>query len=166
MFWSPGHSKVPDTFPMSVVHWESTSSCKGWQHPTRSCTLRCHPCTLKATTSTNADVKGRAKCITKAMKEASDVTLFHFLSDLFDVLNKLSFHFQRYHLILPSAVSLFLWSEGNYEPEAASLQPFHPGGHLLRRWLEPNSKPEGIGICGPPFCLKYLTEMTSKMSST
>ena len=59
-----------------------------------------------ATTSANADVKGRAKFIAKAMKKASLVTFCHFLSDLFDVLSKLSFHFQRNDLILPSAVSL------------------------------------------------------------
>ena len=59
-----------------------------------------------ATTSTNADVKGRAKFITKAMKEISVVTFCHFLSDLFDVLSKLSFHFQRNDLILPSSASL------------------------------------------------------------
>ena len=44
-----------------------------------------------ATTSTNADVKGRAKFIAKAKKKASLVTFCHFLSDLFDVLSKLSF---------------------------------------------------------------------------
>ena len=59
-----------------------------------------------ATTSTNADVNGRDKFIAKAMKKASLVTFCHFLLDVCDVLSKLSFHFQRDDLTLPSAVSL------------------------------------------------------------
>ena len=58
-----------------------------------------------ATTSTDADVKGRAKFIEKAEK-ASLATFCHFLSDFFDVLSKISFHFQRNDLILPSDLSL------------------------------------------------------------
>jgi len=58
-----------------------------------------------AVTSTNADVKGRAKFLEKAMKNVSLVTFCHFLSALFDVLSKLSFHFHRNDLILPPAVA-------------------------------------------------------------
>ena len=58
-----------------------------------------------AVTSTNADDKGRAKFLEKAMKNVFLVTFCHFLSDLFDVRSKLSFHFQRNDLILPSAVA-------------------------------------------------------------
>ena len=59
-----------------------------------------------ATTSTNSDVKGRAKFIIKAMKTVSFVCFCHFLADLFEVLSKLSVQFERNELILPCAVSL------------------------------------------------------------
>lgn len=59
-----------------------------------------------AATSTNSDVKGRAKFITKAMKTVSFVCFCHFLTDLFDIRSKLSVQFQRNELILPCAVSL------------------------------------------------------------
>ena len=59
-----------------------------------------------APTSTNSDVKGRAKFIIKAMKTVSFVCFCHFLADLFEVLSKLSVQFQRNELILPCAVSL------------------------------------------------------------
>lgn len=59
-----------------------------------------------ATTSTNSDVNGGAKYITKAMKTVSFVCFCHFFADLFDVLSKLSVQFQRNELTLPCAVSL------------------------------------------------------------
>lgn len=60
-----------------------------------------------AAISTNADVKGRAKFISKSMKSVFCKCFCHFLSDLmFDVLSKVSINFHRNDLILPSAVSL------------------------------------------------------------
>ena len=40
------------------------------------------------TTSTNADIKGRAKFVAKAMKTTSFVSFCHFIADLFEILSK------------------------------------------------------------------------------
>ena len=59
-----------------------------------------------ASTSPKAEIKGRALNVSRAMKEASFVAFCHFLADMFQILGKLSLHFQRNDLILPSALSI------------------------------------------------------------
>lgn len=59
-----------------------------------------------ASTSPKAEIKGRALNVSRAMKEASFVVFCHFLADMFQILGKLSLHFQRNDLILPSALSI------------------------------------------------------------
>ena len=59
-----------------------------------------------ASTSPKAEIKGRALNVSRAMKEASFVAFCHFLADMFQILGKLSLHFQRNDLILPSTLSI------------------------------------------------------------
>jgi len=59
-----------------------------------------------ASTSPKAEIKGRALNVSRAMKEASSVAFCHFLADMFQILGKLSLHFQRNDLILPSTLSI------------------------------------------------------------
>lgn len=59
-----------------------------------------------ASTSQNAEIKGRAKYIAAVMKEIDFLAFCHFLADLFSILETISLKFQQNYLILPSAVCL------------------------------------------------------------
>ena len=59
-----------------------------------------------ASTSPKAEIKGRAMNVSCTMKEACFVAFCHFLQDMFQILGKLSLHFQRNDLILPSTLSI------------------------------------------------------------
>ena len=59
-----------------------------------------------ASTSPTAEIKGRALNVYRAMKEASFVAFCHFLANMFQILGKLSLHFQQNDIILPSALSI------------------------------------------------------------
>lgn len=59
-----------------------------------------------ASTSQNADIKGRAKFIAARMKEIHFLAFCHFLGDLFSILETISLKFQQNDLILSTAVSL------------------------------------------------------------
>lgn len=58
-----------------------------------------------ASTSTNADVKGRAKNVSQKMKDFSFVSFAHFLLDLLGYITALSLSFQSNRTILSSAVN-------------------------------------------------------------
>ena len=88
------------------------------------------------------DVKGRAKFIAKAMKKACLVTFCHFLSDLFDILSKLSFHFERNDLILPSAVSLL--EEALSSISRLAKQPVR--GRRLQAFLDSQSTSDSCSL--------------------
>ena len=81
-----------------------------------------------ASTSQNAEIKGRAKYIAAAMKEIDFLAFCHFLADLFSILETISLKFQQNDLILPSVVSLLreMYTRVSLLAERAA-----PGG-----WLE------------------------------
>ena len=81
-----------------------------------------------ASTSKNAELKGRAKYIAAAMKETDFLAFCHFLAGLFSVLETISIKFQQNDLILPSAVSP-LWE--TYPRVSLLAECAAPGG-----WLE------------------------------
>ncbi|KAJ8321702.1 hypothetical protein KUTeg_000173, partial [Tegillarca granosa] len=54
--------------------------------------------------STNADIQGRGKFVSKEMKSLCFVSLVHFMADVFGVLAKMSLKFQKGDIILPTAV--------------------------------------------------------------
>ena len=56
-------------------------------------------------TSNNADIKGRAKYVTKRMRDVQFAAFCHFLADMFTILGRLSLKMQSDGLLLPSAVS-------------------------------------------------------------
>lgn len=98
-----------------------------------------------ATTSTNADIKGRAKFVAKAMKTTSFVSFCHFLADLFEILSKLSVQYQRNDLILPCAVSLLAETISNIT--LLCKRPV-PGGRL---YTFLNSLPASNGSASAMF---------------
>ena len=81
-----------------------------------------------ASTSQNAEIKGRAKYVATGMKEIHFLALCHFLTDLFSILETISLKFQQNDLILPTAVSLLreTYAQVSLLPKRAA-----PGG-----WLE------------------------------
>ena len=58
-----------------------------------------------STSSSSADIKGRAKSIVKRMRDVQFAAFCHFLTDMFSILGKLSLKMQSDNLILPVAVS-------------------------------------------------------------
>lgn len=58
-----------------------------------------------STSSSSADIKGRAKSIVKRMRDVQFAAFCHFLADMFSILGKLSLKMQSDDLILPVAVS-------------------------------------------------------------
>ena len=78
-----------------------------------------------ASTSQNAEIKGRAKYIAAAMKEIDVLAFSHFLAGLFSILETISIKFQQKDLILPSAVSL-LWE--TYPRVSLLAECAAPGG--------------------------------------
>lgn len=80
-----------------------------------------------ASTSPKAEIKGRALNVSRAMKEASFVVFCHFLADMFQILGKLSLHFQRNDLILPSALSILKETIENIK--SLTKRPI-PGGSM------------------------------------
>ena len=88
------------------------------------------------TSSTSADIKGRAKFIAKRMRDVQFAAFCHFLADMFSILGKLSLKMQSDDLILPVAVSQLK------ETVAAitCLKSRHvPNGHL-EKFLDETSK--------------------------
>lgn len=64
----------------------------------------CHMEHLSAT-SKNADIKGRAKFVSKKMRSVSFAAFCHFLADMFAIISKLSLKMQRNDLINSSCSS-------------------------------------------------------------
>lgn len=58
-----------------------------------------------STSSTSADIKGRAKFIAKRMRDVQFAAFYHFLADMFSILGKLSLKKQSDDVILRVAVS-------------------------------------------------------------
>jgi len=58
-----------------------------------------------STSSTSADIKGRAKLIAKRMRDVQFAAFCHFSVDMFSILGKLSLKMQSADLILLIAVS-------------------------------------------------------------
>ena len=58
-----------------------------------------------STSSSSAEIKGRAKFISKRMRNVQFAAFCHFLADMFSILEKLSLKMQSDDLILPVAVS-------------------------------------------------------------
>lgn len=59
-----------------------------------------------ASTCPKAEIKGSALNVAHKMKDESFVVFCHFLSDMFQILSKMSMHFQCNDLILPSALAI------------------------------------------------------------
>ena len=59
-----------------------------------------------ASSSPKAEIKGRAVNVARTMKDVNFVVFCHFLADVFQILSKMSIHFQRNDLILPSALAI------------------------------------------------------------
>ena len=81
-----------------------------------------------ASTSKNAEIKGRAKYIATAIKEIDFLAFCHFLADVFSIVETISLKFQQNDFILPSAVSLL---RETYTRVSLLAERAAPGG-----WLE------------------------------
>lgn len=80
-----------------------------------------------ASTSPKAEIKGRALNVARAMKKVSFLVFCHFLADMFQILGKLSLHFQRNDLILPSALAILKETVENIK--SLPKRPI-PGGRM------------------------------------
>lgn len=80
-----------------------------------------------ASTSPKAEIKGRALNVARAMKKVSFLVFCHFLADMFQILGKLSLHFQRNDLILPSALAILKETVKNIK--SLPKRPI-PGGRI------------------------------------
>ena len=80
-----------------------------------------------ASTSPKAEIKGRAKNVASTMKDKSFVVFCHFLADMFQILSKMSLHFQRNDLVLPSALAILKETTGSIK---MLLKRPVPGGKM------------------------------------
>lgn len=66
-----------------------------------------------ASTSAKTEIKGRATNFAHTMKDESFVVFCHFLANMFQILSKMSLHFQRNDLVLPSALAILKETTGS-----------------------------------------------------
>jgi len=80
-----------------------------------------------ASTSAKTEIKGRATNVARTMKDESIVAFCHFVADMFQILSKMSLHFQRNDLVLPSAPTVLKEATGSIK-----MLPKHPvpGGKM------------------------------------
>jgi len=90
-----------------------------------------------STSSTSADIKGRAKFIAKRMRDVQFAAFCHFLADMSSIVGKLSLKMQRDDLILPETVSQL------QETVASStyLKRRHVPNGYLEKLLKVSKKP-------------------------
>jgi len=80
-----------------------------------------------ASTSAKTEIKGRATNVARTMKDESIVAFCHFVADMFQILSKMSLHFQWNDLVLPSAPTVLKEATGSIK-----MLPKHPvpGGKM------------------------------------
>lgn len=108
-----------------------------------------------ASTSVNADVKGRSKHISKKMVDFSFVLFAHFLLDVLWIIKVLSESLQSNRTILPSAVSSL--KNALDRLENLNVRPYHGGNlHHFLEWVHRQEGNETTKFQG--IILKNLPE--------
>lgn len=90
-----------------------------------------------STSSTSADIKGRAKFIPKRMRDVQVAAFCHFLADMSAIVGKLSPKMQRDDLILPEAVSQLQETVASI----TGLKSRHVPNGYLEKLLKVSNKP-------------------------
>ena len=113
-----------------------------------------------ASSSPKAEIKGRAVNVAHTMKDINFVVFCHFLANMFQILSKMSIHFQRNDLILPNALAIIRETTENIN--RLSKRPV-PGGKMesilasLGKQAEDSPQFQGISQA-VDLCLKGLEE--------